>query len=74
MESGAAVIDGDGVVIDLPTLDTDQTLGFTNTAFALQRRAESNQLQIAAHWADLHSGDALDHNTTALPGRERSRG
>ncbi len=73
MESGAAVIDGDGVVVELADLDVDQALGFLAGAFKLETRAESNQLRIAAHWADLHSGDALAHNTTALPGREQSR-
>ena len=73
MESGAAVIDGDGVVVELADLDVDQSLGFLAGAFKLEVRAESNQLRIAAHWADLHSGDALAHNTTALPGREQPR-
>ncbi|WP_152362897.1 hypothetical protein [Microlunatus speluncae] len=73
MESGAELIDGDGVVVDLPELDSDQALEFLKGAFALETRAESNQLQIAAHWADLHSGDALARNTTARPGRERAR-
>ncbi len=73
MESGDAVIDGDGVVVDLAELDADQALELLNTAVALERRAEADQLKIAAHWADLHSGDALDHNTSALPGRERAR-
>ncbi len=73
MESGDAVIDGDGVVVELADLDVDQALGFLAGAFKLEVRAESNQLRIAAHWADLHSGDALAHNTSALPGREQPR-
>ncbi len=73
MESGDAVIDGDGVVVDLAELDADQALELLNTAVVLERRAEADQLKIAAHWADLHSGDALDHNTSALPGREQAR-
>ncbi len=73
MESGDAVIDGDGVVVDLAELDPDRALELLNTAVVLERRAEADQLKIAAHWADLHSGDALDHNTSALPGREQAR-
>jgi len=34
---------------------------------------EAQMLALAAHWADLHNGDAIDATGRVLPGRERAR-
>lgn len=70
MESGT-VIDHDGVVVDLAELDSHRVLEALSETCQAERRAAAWKLQLAAHWADLHSGDALDDNSSALPGTER---
>jgi hypothetical protein len=73
MESGAGSVDHDGVMVDLAELDSDHVLDALNQTCRAERRAAAWKLQLAAHWADLYSGDALDQNTSALPGTERPR-
>jgi hypothetical protein len=72
MESGT-VVDHDGVMIDLAELDGDDVLEALNETCRAERRAAAWKLQLAAHWADLHSGDALAQNSSALPGTEKPR-
>lgn len=35
--------------------------------------AEAQEFRLAAHWADLHNGDAVDGTRRPLPGMERSK-
>ena len=53
---------------DLIELDTAGTLAAAEANEHTLISAETRRLQIAAHWADLHSGDAISQNR--LPGAE----
>ncbi len=60
-------------MVDLGVLDSDDVLDALKETCRAERRAAAWKLQLAAHWADLYSGDALDQNSSALPGTERAR-
>ena len=53
---------------DLVELDAAETLAAAQANEHTLITAETRRLQIAAHWADLHPGDAVAEGR--LPGRE----
>ena len=55
---------------DLVELDADETLAAAEANEHTLITAETRRLQIAAHWADLHPGDAVAESR--LPGSERA--
>jgi uncharacterized protein DUF222 len=55
---------------DLIELDADSTLAAAETNEHTLITAETRRLHIAAHWADLHPGDAVTESR--LPGTERA--
>jgi len=55
---------------DLVELDADDTLAAAQANEHALTTAETRRLQIAAHWADLHPGDAVPHSR--LPGTEQA--
>ncbi|HEY6683893.1 MAG TPA: hypothetical protein VI030_13005, partial [Propionibacteriaceae bacterium] len=54
---------------DLVELDAAQTLAAAEANEHNLITAETRRLRIAAHWADLHPGDAV--TVSRLPGAER---
>jgi Domain of unknown function (DUF222) len=54
---------------DWSGLDAEATLTAADDTEHQSRAVEVKRLQLAAHWADLHPGDAVD--PAGLPGRER---
>jgi len=54
-------------------LDTPAAVAAVEQVHRARLEAEAQELRLAAHWADLHNGDAVDGGRRALPGMERSR-
>lgn len=54
---------------DLRSWDAEATMAAAEDNERAAIEAETRRLLIAAHWADLHPGDAVDPD--GLPGRER---
>ena len=63
---------GQVIRLDLTGLDATGTLEAVAEAFRWMVDAETRLLQLALHWADLHSDDTLP-DQPAGPGRERPR-
>jgi hypothetical protein len=62
------VFENDLVELDLPELDAASTLAAAEANEHVLITAEARRLQIAAHWADLHPGEAVVESR--LPGTE----
>src|SRR5215213_3106126 len=51
--------------------DVVETLDAVDALYATRCDADASMFVLAAHFADLHSGDALPRSRTVLPGMER---
>lgn len=54
-------------------LDAPAAVAALEQVHRAKLEAEAQELRLAAHWADLHNGDAVDGSRRTLPGMERSK-